>query len=113
MKVPVEELAGLHSQRLKVEERQSVCGGQEVCSGHGPEDKNKLGDLSVRARKMPKLNLKATSLRNLIVWDVEEVHEPAFTCKLNTEELKALVENRSMFPSSPSLPHSLRTLSIS
>lgn len=53
---------------------------------------NELGDNSVRARKMPKLNLKATSLRNMIVWKVEEAHEPVFTCKFNTEELKTLVE---------------------
>ena len=54
--------------------------------------KNELGDMSVRIRKMPKLNLKATSLRTLIEWKVKEAHEPVYTCKLTKQELQQIVE---------------------
>ena len=36
-----------------------------------------LGDLLVQERRMPKLNLKATSLQNMIDWDAKEVKEQA------------------------------------
>ena len=52
---------------------------------------NELGDTSVRPRLMPKLNLKATTLRNMITWKVKEAHEPIFTCKLTREQLKELL----------------------
>ena len=35
-----------------------------------------LGDLSVRDRVTPRLNLEATSLQTLIPWKLEELHEP-------------------------------------
>lgn len=53
--------------------------------------KNDLGDTSVRPRLMPKLNLKATTLKNMITWKVKEAHEPIFTCKLTREEIQGLL----------------------
>ena len=41
-----------------------------------------LGDLSLRDRVTPRLNLEATSLQTLISWKLEELHEPVYTCKL-------------------------------
>ena len=38
--------------------------------------KQDLGDLSVRSRRMPKLNLKATTLQTMIKWNLKDVHEP-------------------------------------
>ena len=53
--------------------------------------KNELGDTSVRPRLMPKLNLKGTTLKNMITWKVKEAHEPIFTCKLTREEVQELL----------------------
>ena len=54
--------------------------------------KNQFGSLKVRARRMPRLNLMATSLQTLIEWNVKESHEPVYTCKFNQEQLKQLIE---------------------
>ena len=51
-----------------------------------------LGDLRVRDRITPKLNLQATSLQTLIPWKLEELHEPVYTCKLNKEQLNQILE---------------------
>ena len=51
-----------------------------------------LGDLSLRDRVTPRLNLKATSLQTLISWKLEELHEPVYTCKLTKEELNQYLE---------------------
>jgi hypothetical protein len=53
--------------------------------------KKEFGDLSVRDRKTPKLNLQATTLQNMITWKVREVHEPVYTCKLSREELQGIL----------------------
>ena len=50
--------------------------------------KSELGDMSVRPRKTPKLNLSATTLTKLITWREVQVHEPVFTCSLTREEIK-------------------------
>ena len=52
---------------------------------------SELGDLSVRPRLMPQLNLKATTLQNMITWKLKEAHEPIFTCKLTKEELNEIL----------------------
>ena len=52
-----------------------------------------LGDLSLRDRVTPRLNLEATSLQTLISWKLEELHEPVYTCKLTKEELNQYLEN--------------------
>ena len=39
-----------------------------------------FGDMSVRKRTNPKINMDATNLRDLIRWDSGEVSEPSFTC---------------------------------
>ena len=51
-----------------------------------------LGDMSVRDRITPKLNLLATSLQTLILWKLEELHEPVYTCKLSREQLNLILE---------------------
>ena len=53
---------------------------------------SEYGDISVRPRKTPKLNLDATSLQSLIPWAAEDIHEPIFTCSLTQDEVKACVE---------------------
>lgn len=50
--------------------------------------KSELGDMSVRPRKTPRLNLNSTSLQSIIPWKIEECHEPVFTCKLTKDQLK-------------------------
>ena len=51
-----------------------------------------LGDLSVRDRVSPRLNLEATSLQTLIPWKLKELHEPVYTCKLDREQLTQILE---------------------
>ena len=42
-----------------------------------------FGDLTVRDRKMPKLNLQATTHdHNMITLNVKESHEPVYTCRM-------------------------------
>ena len=50
--------------------------------------KSEFGDISVRPRKTPKLNLSATTLTKLITWKADQVHEPVFTCSLTREEIE-------------------------
>ena len=49
---------------------------------------SEYGDMSVRPRVKPQLNLSATSLVELISWKQGEVQEPVFTCHLSKEELR-------------------------
>ena len=58
-----------------------------------------LGDMSVRDRITPKLNLQATSLQTLIPWKLEELHEPVYTCKLSREQLNQILESPFLYPS--------------
>ena len=51
-----------------------------------------FGDTSVRPRKTPKLNISATSLRELIDWKSGEVDEPVFTCSMSQSEVKGFIE---------------------
>ena len=66
--------------KFAVEMILKICGKQE------------LGDLSVRAGKMPKLKLSATSIKTMITWNVKESHEPVFTCNLTKQELSQFLE---------------------
>ena len=60
--------------------------------------KREFGDLSVRDRRTPKLNLQATTLHNTIPWDLKEVHEPVYTCKLSRAELKEILHTPFSVP---------------
>ena len=62
---------------------------QWILQKRGEED---LGDLTVRDRVTPRLNLEATSLQTLIPWKLEDLHEPVYTCKLTKEELNQYLE---------------------
>ena len=53
---------------------------------------NEYGDMSVRPRVTPKLNLSATSLIKLISWRQCEVQEPSFTCSLSKAEIQGFLE---------------------
>ena len=55
-------------------------------------DGNEYGDNSVRPRITPKLNLAATSLINLISWNLKEIQEPSFTCSRSTSEIESYRE---------------------
>ena len=59
------------------EEREFAVG--QILSIRGDSD---LGDMSVRARVTPFLNIDATTLIGMIDWNKEKIHEPVFTCKL-------------------------------
>ena len=54
--------------------------------------KSELGDMSVRPRKTPKLNLNATSLKDLIPWKTAECDEPVFTCKMTKEQINECLD---------------------
>ena len=47
--------------------------------------KNKLGNIKPRPRKLPMLNLEATSLKDMINW--KGAKEPVLTCGITKEEL--------------------------
>ena len=49
------------------------------------------GDVSVRQRITPSINLNATSLIELIPWD-KNVYEPIYTCSYSKAELKQFLE---------------------
>ena len=57
-----------------------------------------IGDLSVRYQKRPKLNLKATTLQDLVSWTSGDIHEPVFTCSLSNEELTNVLEKPYVTP---------------
>ena len=57
-----------------------------------------LGDMSVRPRKTPKLNLNATILKTLITWKIAKCDEPVFTCKMTKEELNECLDRPFKVP---------------
>jgi hypothetical protein len=59
------------------------------------------GDLSVRPRKTPIINLKAKTLPTLIFWD-KDVHEPVFTAKLQRDDVQSFVDTPFSAPYFPS-----------
>ena len=38
------------------------------------------------------MNLKATSLQNMIDWNAKEVQDPVYTCKLNRKDLMKILD---------------------
>ena len=57
-----------------------------------------LGDMSVRPRKTPKLNLNATTIKTLITWKIAECVEPVFTYKMTKEELNESLDRPLKVP---------------
>ena len=53
---------------------------------------DEYGDGSVRPRITPKINLSATSLKDLISWAPGEVKEPVFTSSRSTAEIKTFLD---------------------
>lgn len=57
-----------------------------------------LGDMRVRPRKTPRLNISASTLSQLITWNKGEVQEPVFTCSLTKDKIKAFIEKPFVVP---------------
>ena len=62
---------------------------------------NPLGNTEVRARRTPEINKNATSLVNLIDWDVGSIHEPVLTCHMSRHELIDLLDHPMKVPYMP------------
>ena len=58
--------------------------------------KEALGKTAPRSRKLPKLNVDATSLVDLIDW--KRSHEPLLTCHLTKEEIKEFLHQPMIVP---------------
>ena len=54
--------------------------------------------MSNRSHLTPRINLSATSLIDLISWD-RDIHEPVFTCSLQSTEIKTFIEIPFIVPS--------------
>ena len=54
--------------------------------------KSELGDMSVRPRITPKLNILATTLTKMVNWKPGDVQESVFTCRLSKQEIKGFLE---------------------
>ena len=50
------------------------------------------GDTSVSPRITPKLNLSATSLTKLILWNPKDVNEPVSTCSMSRQEIRRCLD---------------------
>ena len=55
---------------------------------------NKLGDLSVRIRRVPKINAEARTLEDLLDWIGEDIYEPVFTCHITCEDLVKIKDKK-------------------
>ena len=51
------------------------------------------GDLSVRVRRNPNINLQATDITDLIDWKSERLYEPVFTCNMTISEIENIRES--------------------
>ena len=58
--------------------------------------KNKLGDMKPRPRKLPKLNINAENLKDMIDWKGSK--EPVLTCNFSKEEIKACLDTPLKVP---------------
>ena len=58
--------------------------------------KNKLGDMKPRPRKLPKLNINAENLKDMIDWKGSK--EPVLTCHFSKEEIKACLDTPLKVP---------------
>src|SRR6218665_177422 len=59
-----------------------------------------MGYLSVRLRRTPTINSRASNLLELIDW-CDGLHEPPLTCKLTTAEVKKSVDEPMQVPPWP------------
>ena len=59
-------------------------------------DKRPLGSISVRSRRLPQLQIKATELKNMIDWS--SAHEPLLSCYLSEREVKEIKEVPMVVP---------------
>ena len=80
------------------EKEERVFGVEKILDKRGEEE---FGDLGVRPRRTPAINLQSTSLTTLISWE-SDVHEPVFTARLSRVEVKALADNPFTPPYYPS-----------
>ena len=46
-----------------------------------------MGDMSVRPRRTPKMNLDDVVLQELIPWNIKDCHESVFTCSLSNVQV--------------------------
>ena len=76
--------------------------------GEGDEETQK-GDNSVRYRKTPNINEKATKLAELIDW-TEGATEPPLTCSLTTQEVRGFIATPMKVPAWPSHTQSVERL---
>ena len=51
-------------------------------------EEESLGNINPRSRRTPKLKFEAISVKDLVNWDTETVHEPPLTCHLSTAQLR-------------------------
>ena len=58
-----------------------------------------FGDMSIRVRKTPDINVDATSLIGLIDWS--DGHEPPLTCSISTSEIKGFIDPPKEVPAWP------------
>lgn len=83
------------------DQEERMAGVQKIIEIRNGDD-DTLGDLSVRPRITPAINLNATSLLELIDWsDKEKVYEPPLTCKLKISEIRKFVEEPMQVPKWP------------
>ena len=73
-------------------------GVQQILKIRGDSD---LGDMQVRDRVTPFLNMDATTLIGLIDWDKDTIHEPVFSCKFTQTEIKQILEVPMVIPYYP------------
>lgn len=79
--------------------KERKAGVQKIVDLRGRDD-DILGDLSVRPRNTPSINLSASSLLELIDWSCG-VYEPPLTCKLTTSEVKKFIDKPMVVPQWP------------
>ena len=72
----------------------------KIVSIRGPGDgKTQVGDSSPRPRITPLINIKASTLTEMIDWNTLDLTEPPMTTSLTTVELKHLIESPMEVPS--------------
>jgi hypothetical protein len=64
------------------------------------------GDMSVRVRRNPQINMTASRVIDLIDWDKETILEPVFTCTMGICEIKEIIDAPYTMP-----PYSTHTQS--
>ena len=59
-----------------------------LCSDQEEERRWAANKINPHFRMTPKLYLEAISVKDLVSWDTEMVHEPPLTCHLSTSQLR-------------------------